>query len=77
MDLSLIQKHVDQFESYKHTTGDGVEFWLARELQELLGYSKWENFSEVIERAKISCKTNKVEVSDHFPDVGKMIEIGK
>ena len=36
MDLQIIQQHVDQFESYRHITDEGIEFWLARELQELL-----------------------------------------
>ncbi len=76
METQLIKQHISQFESYKHTTEDGIEFWLARELQELLGYTKRENFSEVIEKAKISCKMNKIEVSDHFPDVGKMVSLG-
>ena len=56
---------------------DGVEFWLARELQELLGYAKWENFEHVIARAKIACTNSGYDVQDHFPDVGKMIDLGK
>ena len=55
---------------------DGVEFWLARELQELLGYAKWENFEQVIARAKIACTNSGYDVQDHFPDVGKMIGLG-
>ena len=56
---------------------NGVECWSARELQKLLGYSKWENFSNVIEKAKESCANVGQEVSDHFPDVRKMISIAK
>jgi DNA-damage-inducible protein D len=56
---------------------DGVEYWLARELQELLGYSDWRNFLNAVERAKESCKTTGEAVLDHFVDVNKMIEIGK
>jgi DNA-damage-inducible protein D len=56
---------------------DGIEYWLARELQELMGYSDWRNFSNAIERAKESCNTSGEEVSDHFVDVNKMIELGK
>lgn len=77
MDLQIIQQYVDQFESHRHLTDEGIEFWLARELQQLLWYTKWDNFVEVINKAKLSCKTNKIEASDHFPDVGKMIEIWK
>jgi len=53
-----------------------VECWSARELQKLLGYSKWENFSNVIVKAKDACANVGHEVSDHFPDVKKMVVLG-
>ncbi len=56
---------------------EGVECWSARELQMLLGYSKWENFQKVIQKAKDSCIHAGEEVPDHFPDVRKMIALGK
>ena len=56
---------------------DGVECWSARELQTLLGYSKWENFANVIEKAKISCDNVGHSISDHFPDVRKTIPMPK
>jgi DNA-damage-inducible protein D len=56
---------------------EGVEYWLARELQILLGYSDWRNFINAVEKAKESCKTTGEAVLDHFVDVNKMIEIGK
>lgn len=56
---------------------EGVECWSARELQHLLGYSKWENFSKVINKAKDAANNAGVTTSDHFPDVGKVIEAGK
>ena len=56
---------------------DGVEYWLARELQILLGYSDWRNFINAVEKAKESCKTIGEAVLYHFVDVTKMIEIGK
>lgn len=55
---------------------DGVECWSARELQELLGYSKWENFEKVIDKAKEACKNAGEQIANHFPDVRKMVEIG-
>ena len=55
---------------------DGVECWSARDLQPLLGYSKWENFSKVIEKAKEACRNAGNSDADHFPDVGKMVSIG-
>ena len=56
---------------------DGVEYWLARELQILLGYSDWRNFINAVEKAKESCKTIGEAVLDHFVDITKMIGIGK
>ena len=56
---------------------EGIECWSARELQALLGYSKWENFEKVIVKAKESCKQAGEEIADHFPDVRKVITKGK
>ena len=56
---------------------EDIECWSARELQKLLGYAKWENFEKVILKAKESCKNAGEEPVYHFPDVGKMIKIGK
>ena len=55
---------------------DEVEYWLARELQILLGYSDWRNFINAVEKAKESCKTTGEAVLDHFVDVTKMVKIG-
>ena len=56
---------------------DGVEYWLARELQVLLGYKEWRNFDLVIDKAKVACQNAGQGVTDHFVDVNKMIEVGK
>jgi DNA-damage-inducible protein D len=56
---------------------EGIECWSARELQILLGYAKWENFTKAIDKAKESCRQAGVEVADHFPDVRKVIEAGR
>jgi DNA-damage-inducible protein D len=55
---------------------EGIECWSARDLQNLLGYSKWENFEKVIQKAKDSCKNAGELVENHFPDIRKMVEIG-
>jgi len=65
------------FESIKHISESGVEFWFARELQEVLQYKKWENFDKVIKTAQIACKISQHKVRDHFPEVRKLIEAGK
>jgi DNA-damage-inducible protein D len=56
---------------------DGIEYWLARELQLLLGYAEWRNFLNAIEKAKESCKTTGEKVLNHFVDVNKTIEMPK
>ena len=76
MERQLIVKLHKNFEDCAHEK-NGVEFWYARELQSLLGYDKWSNFENVINKAKIACENAKQQVSDHFADAGKMIEIGK
>jgi DNA-damage-inducible protein D len=55
---------------------EGIEYWLARELQILLGYTSWRNFINAVTKAKESCKTSKEEILDHFVDVDKMVKIG-
>jgi len=75
MKKDLIEKLHKSFEDCAHQN-DGVEYWLARELQTLLGYTQWRNFELVIEKAKIACEKAGQVVEDHFADVSKMVEIG-
>ncbi|MFL0683802.1 DNA-damage-inducible protein D [Algoriphagus aquaeductus] len=70
-----IKKLFAQFEAAAAEL-EGVECWSARELQKLLGYSKWENFEKVIQRAKEACQHAGEEIQYHFPDVRKMVKIG-
>lgn len=66
----------NSFEDIKHFDGDGQEYWLARELQEVLGYTKWQNFEKVIDKAKYACKSSGYIENSHFTDVSKMVESG-
>ncbi|MGJ8633903.1 MAG: DNA damage-inducible protein D [Luteolibacter sp.] len=76
MKTDLIHSLTKDFESFAHKTESRIEFWLARDLQQLLGYAKWENFLNVLSKAKTACEVSGHEVSDHFPDVRKMVQIG-
>lgn len=64
------------FDSIRHENEVGQEFWYARELQEVLQYTQWRNFVEVIDKAKTACMESEVPVEDHFADVSKMVCIG-
>ena len=64
------------FESIKHVNEYGVEFWYARELQTALEYKQWRRFENIINKAKAACQNSGNDVSDHFANVGKMVDIG-
>ena len=76
MESTQIQMLTDNFEGHAQETESGVEYWLARDLQYLLGYAKWDNFLNVIAKAKTACEVSGHTVADHFADVGKMVELG-
>lgn len=82
MDLLQINRHKTMFDGIQHylngnKEGEKIEIWFARELQELLGYARWENFVIAIGRAVDSCKSQGINVDDHFREVTKMITLGK
>ncbi len=77
MKKEIIHSLTQDFESYAQQTETGVDFWLARDLQHLLGYTEWRNFNLVINKAKTACEVSGHGISDHFVDVNKMIELGK
>jgi DNA-damage-inducible protein D len=76
INTEFVKTLTDTFEAHAHQDGLGVEFWLARDLQELLGYGKWVNFLNVVDKAKAACGGAGHGVADHFADVGKMVELG-
>jgi DNA-damage-inducible protein D len=76
MNKDLIQKLTNDFESNAQQTEGGVEFWLARDIQHLLGYAEWRNFTAVLNKAKTACEVSEHPISDHFVDVNKMVELG-
>ena len=76
MKTEIIQTLTSTFEAHAQQTEDGVEYWLARDLQGLLEYAQWRNFLNVIAKAKTACEVSGNAVSDHFADVSKMVGIG-
>jgi len=75
MKKEYIRELFDKFENACYDY-EGIECWSARELQIILGYSKWDNFKNVIEKAKKSCEKAGELTKNHFADIGKMVEIG-
>jgi DNA-damage-inducible protein D len=77
MKTDLIHSLTDSFEAHAQQTEGGVEFWLARDLQHLLGYTEWRNFTAVISKAKTACEVSGHAIADHFVDVNKTIQMPK
>lgn len=75
MEKNLVQKLNRSFEEAAYEE-NGVEYWLARDLQILLEYTQWRNFEMVIEKAKTACENSGHSSDDHFADVSKMVDIG-
>jgi DNA-damage-inducible protein D len=75
MKQDYIKQLFEQFESACYDF-EGIECWSARELQSILGYTKWDNFKNVVDKAKKSCEQAGEDIKNHFADIGKMVEIG-
>lgn len=76
MKTDLIHALTDSFETHAQQADNGVEFWLARDVQHLLGYTEWRNFAAVISKAKTACEVSTHPISDHFVEVTKMVDLG-
>lgn len=75
MKTDFIYELTKNFETHAQHTSEGTEFWLARDLQKLLGYGEWRNFLNVISKAKIACETSGHEIPHHFVDANKTIQM--
>ncbi len=69
--------HTSPFEAIREVAEDGSEYWSARDLSKILGYTEWRNFTTAIEKAKEACENSGQAISDHFVEANKMIEAGK
>ncbi|MCL2161534.1 MAG: DNA damage-inducible protein D [Betaproteobacteria bacterium] len=76
MKTELVHSLTQTFEGHAQQTETGVEYWLARDLQHLLGYVDWRNFGTVISKAKVACEVSGHPISDHFVGVTKMVDLG-
>ena len=76
MKTELIQSLTSNFEAHAQHTEDGVEYWLARDIQHLLGYAQWRNFLNTVAKAQTASQLSGHAVADHFADVSKMVDLG-
>lgn len=78
MKSEIIQTLTSTFEAHAQQTEGGTEYWLARDIQHLLGYAKWDNFLNVVSKAKTACEVSGHQVSDGTPSDwdGKRTEVG-
>ena len=76
MKTEVIRQLTNQFEDCAQQTESGLEFWLARDLQDLLGYEQWRNFKMVISKAQTACEVSGHKTLDHFAGVSKMVDLG-
>jgi len=76
MQKDTINSLTDNFEAHAQQTENGIVYWLARDLQHLLGYTEWRNFTAVVTKAKTACEVSNHGVADHFVDVTKMVDLG-
>ena len=75
MEKKMIINYKKRFDEIRHEE-NGVEFWYARELMHLLEYSKWQNFENVLSKAKVACVNNGIVAENHFVDASKMVTLG-
>jgi len=70
----IIEKEYDsqKFEDIKHIDENGIEFWYAREIMNVLQYSKWQNFEKIINKAMITCENSGISTFEHFVDADKL-----
>jgi hypothetical protein len=77
MKTELVQTLTTTFEAHAQQTETGVEYWLARDLQDLLGNTEWRNFTAVIAKAETACEVSGHAIPDHFVEVNKTIQMPK
>ena len=77
MNAEIVQTLTTTFEAHAQQTEGGIEYWLARDIQHLLGYDEWRNFTAVIIKAKTACEVSGHSIRDHFVDVNKTIQMPK
>ena len=75
MEKKMIINYKNRFDEIRHEE-NGVEFWYARELMHLLGYSRWQNFENVLSKAEVACANNGSTVENHFAEASKIVTLG-
>lgn len=74
MERDIIKSYINSFNDCAYKAED-VEFWFARDIQDLLGYTNWRNFENVIDKAKMACEKAEVSIEEHFADSTRTVEM--
>ena len=74
--IATLKRSFDEIAHTHVDDSDSVEYWYARELQQLLGYSRWEDFERAVQRGITACENTGVPVENHFREVPKMVRLG-
>ena len=72
---NLINVTEDNFESIKHIDENKIEYWYARELMQVLGYSSWDKFKNIIKKAMIACENSQIQIQQCFSQLGKTLKM--
>lgn len=72
--MLLSSESASPFDQIRQVDEFGTEYWLARQLQPLLGYSRWQRFEETVERAKLACQNSGYDIKNHFTDAGNLVK---
>lgn len=75
--MPSLDSTITNLDKAKRNTQNGGEYWMGRDLQAILGYSTWENFQAVIQKARMACESSGIDPNNHFRDTKKMIQAGK
>jgi DNA-damage-inducible protein D len=72
-----LERTIAALDVAKKVAPSKVEYWMSRDIQAVLGYKRWENFEDTIQRARRACEKSGENPNDHFRQTAKMIEVGK
>ena len=74
--MNELDSTINALDAAKRISSKGGEYWMARDIQQILGYSIWDNFYNVIKKARMACESTGIDSSNHFFDTKKKVQAG-